>query len=76
VTDITQVVGPAVEVRVKLKLPAAFLKYIQEVAIKEKKWNKDLDSFCSDELIRVMIAELDGDEKMALKNYTIPKAIA
>jgi hypothetical protein len=74
--DITKKLGPVVEVQVKLKLPAAFLEYIQEVGIKQKQWNKNLDEYCSDELIRAMTAHLDGDKEIVLPKHTIPRAIA
>jgi predicted Ser/Thr protein kinase len=68
--DLVNQLGPAVQVNVKLRMPAAFLEYIQEVA------REDLDNFCSHEIVRAMITHLDGDKSIRLDRYTIPKAIA
>jgi hypothetical protein len=71
-TSITQQLGPVVEINVKLRLPKAFVDYIHEVAVKQEKWNKDLDEFCSDEVIQTIIAYLDGGEGVRTKNYVYP----
>jgi predicted Ser/Thr protein kinase len=68
--DLDNQLGPAVEINVKLRMPAAFLEYIQEKA------REDLDNFCSHEIVRAMITHLDGDKSIHMDRYTIPKAIA
>ena len=68
--DLDNQLGSAVEINVKLRMPAAFLEYIQEVA------REDLDNFCSHEIVRAMITHLDGDKSIPMKRYTIPRAIA
>lgn len=56
--------------------PSAFVDYIHEVVIKQEKWNKDLDEFCSDEVRQSIIAYLDGGEGVRTKDYVIPRCIA
>ena len=68
--DLGNQLGPAVEINVKLRMPAAFLEYIQEVA------REDLDNFCSHEIVRAMITHLDGDKSIRMDRYTTPNAIA
>ena len=68
--DLDNQLGPAVEINVKLRMPAAFLEYIQEIA------REDLDNFCSHEIVRAMITHLDGDKSIRMDRYTIPNAIA
>ena len=77
-SPIVQQLGPAVKVNVDLTLPAAFLEYITEIAIKQNHESKDLNEYCSESLIQAMIAHLDGDEIILLpsKKYLIPGAIA
>jgi len=53
--------GSAIEINVKLMMPAAFLK---------------LDNFCSHEIVRARITHLDGDKTIRMDRYTIPQAIA
>ena len=70
--------GPALTRNVKLTLPAAFWEYIEEVAIKQNHENKDLDEYCTEEILQAMIAQLDAEEITLLpsKRYMIPRAIA
>jgi hypothetical protein len=49
---------------------------IQDAAITQEKWNKDLDEFCSDEVMQSIIAYLDGGKGIRTKDYVIPKDIA
>jgi hypothetical protein len=63
-------------VNVDIKLPKAFIDYINEVAIKQNKWCKNLDECFSRDLLRIMIADLDKDKDIPLEKYTIPKCIA
>ncbi|MGI8832064.1 MAG: hypothetical protein ACR2IS_05430 [Nitrososphaeraceae archaeon] len=74
--NIIKELGPIAEIDVKLRLPKAFLDYIHEVAIKQEKWNKDLDEFCSDEATQSVIAYLDCSESVRTKDYVIPRDIA
>ena len=53
----------------------AFIDSINEVAIKQNKWYKDLSECCSEDLLRIMIADLDKDKDIPLERYTIPKCI-
>lgn len=76
INNITQQLGPVVEIEVKLRLPKAFVDYIYEVAIKQEKWNIDLDEFCSDEVMQSIIAYLDGSKGVRTKDYVIPRDIA
>jgi hypothetical protein len=62
--------GPIAEINIKVKLPQAFLDYINEI---EK---EDLGKYCSEEVIVSMIAHLDGGEDIVLKKYTIPRGVA
>jgi hypothetical protein len=68
--DITKQLGPAIDVIVRIRMPAAFFEYILELE------EESPDKFCSEELVRAMIAHLDDGEELPLKNYTIPRAIA
>jgi len=74
---IAKQLGVPIERNVKLTLPAAFLEYIEEIAVKQKGW-KDISDYCSYELTRAMIAHLDRDKDIVLpsKKYTVPRAIA
>lgn len=60
-TNIIKQLGPIVEVDVKLKLPSAFVEYINEVAIKQNNEAKDLDEYCNEVLLG-MITHLDGSQ--------------
>ena len=51
-------------------MPRAFVDWINEVAIKQKRWFKDVNEYCTDEVLQGIIATLDGDENILLKNYT------
>ncbi len=73
---IAEQLGPIAQVDVKLSMPLAFLEYIKEVAIRKNREADTLDQYCSEEMIRAMIAHLDNDEDIVLKNHTIPKCIA
>jgi hypothetical protein len=75
-TSITKQLGPVTEIDVKLRLPKAFLDFIHEVAIKQEKWNKDLDEFCSDEVMQSIIAYLDGGKVVRTRDYVTPRDIA
>jgi hypothetical protein len=68
--DIRKQLGPITETNVKIKLPQAFVDYINENT------TTDLSQYCSEEVITAMIAHLDGGGDIVLKNYTIPRAIA
>jgi hypothetical protein len=68
--DIMKQLGPLTETNIKIKLPQAFVDYINENT------NQDLSQYCSEEVTLSMIAHLDGGEDIVLKNYTIPRAIA
>ena len=75
---IKEQLGQAVEKNVKLRLPAAFWEYIEEIAIKQNHENKDLDEYCTEEILQAIIAQLDADKIILLpsKKYMIPRAIA
>jgi hypothetical protein len=68
--DIMKQLGPLTEINMKIKLPKAFVDYINEKTMTE------IGQYCSEEITLSMIAHLDGGEDIVLKNYTIPKAIA
>jgi hypothetical protein len=73
--DITKQLGPLKEVNIKVKLPEALIDYINEVVIGENKEVKDLDQYCSEEVLRMMTIHLDNDEDTFLENYTIPRGL-
>jgi hypothetical protein len=56
--DIMKQLGPITEINIKVKLPRAFLDYINEI---EK---ADLGEYCSEEVIAAMIAHLDGPKNI------------
>jgi hypothetical protein len=64
--DFVKTLGPLTSVNVDIKLPRAFIDYINEVAIK-------LGECCSRDLLRIMIADLDEGKDVALEKYTIPR---
>jgi hypothetical protein len=68
--DIIKQLGPITETDIKIKLPRAFVDYINE------KTTTEIGQYCSEEVTAAMIAHLDGGEEIALRNYTIPRAIA
>jgi hypothetical protein len=41
----------------------------------ENKEVKDLDQYCSEEVLRMMTVHLDNPESTVLKNYTIPSGL-
>lgn len=75
---IVKQLGPPVERNVKLTLPAGFWEYIEEIAIKQNHDSKDLDRYCSEEILQATIAHLDAEGATILpsKKYMIPAAIA
>jgi hypothetical protein len=73
--DNVKQLGPLKEIDIKIKLPEALVDYINEVVIGENKEVEDLDQYCSEEVIRVMLTHLDNNEDTVLRNYTIPKAL-
>jgi hypothetical protein len=73
--DFAKTLGPLTTVNVDIKLPKAFIDYINEVAIKQNKWYKNLGECCSEDLLRIMIADLDKDKNIPLEKYTIPRCI-
>lgn len=75
-SSITKQLGPIAQVDVKLSLPLAFVEYINEIAIRKNREAETLDQYCSEEMIRAMIAHLDNDKDVVPKNHTIPKCIA
>jgi hypothetical protein len=74
--DITEQLGPVTEFHVKMRLPQAFVDYIEEVAIKKNKEATSLEEYCNQEFLAGLIAYLDNEKERVLKNYTIPKFIA
>ena len=75
-SSITKQLGPIAQVDVKISLPLAFLEYINEVAIRKNREAETLDQYCSEEMIRAMIAHLDNDKDTVLNSHTIPRCIA
>jgi hypothetical protein len=75
-SSLTKQLGPIAQVDVKISLPLAFLEYIKEIAIRKNREADTLDQYCSEEIIRAMIAHLDNDKDIVLRNHTIPKCIA
>jgi hypothetical protein len=45
------------------------------VVIGENEEVNDLDQYCSEEVLRVMLTHLDNDEDTVLRNYTIPSGL-
>lgn len=74
--DITEQLGPITEFHVKMRLPQAFVDYVEEVAIKQNREAASLEEYCNQEFLAGLIAYLDNEEERVLKNYTIPKFIA
>lgn len=74
--DILNRLGPLTEVSIKIRLPKALIDHVNEVEMKKDKDLKDLDQYCSEEVIRVMISHLDEPEDTVLRNYTIPRSLA
>ena len=60
----------------KMRLPQAFVDYVEEVAIKQNREATSLEEYCNQEFLAGLIAYLDNEEERVLKNYTIPKFIA
>lgn len=74
--DITEQLGPITEFHMKMRLPQAFVDYVEEVAIKQNRESASLEEYCNQEFLAGLIAYLDNEEERVLKNYTIPKFIA
>ncbi|HEY9386737.1 MAG TPA: hypothetical protein VIP70_06840 [Nitrososphaeraceae archaeon] len=71
--EITEQLGPITEFHMKMRLPQAFVDYIEEVAIKQNREAASLEEYCNQEFLAGLIAYLDNEEERVLKNYTIPK---
>jgi hypothetical protein len=74
--EVIKMLGPIEEVTIKMKLPAAIIEYINEVAIKEKGWNSTIDEYCNEEILQTTISHLDADTDLILKNHIIPALLA
>jgi hypothetical protein len=74
--DIKEQLGSLTEVNIKIRLPKALIDYINEVEVEQHRCVKDLDQYCSEEVMRVMASHLDNAEDTVLKNYTIPSGLA
>lgn len=74
--DITEQLGPITEFHMKMRLPQAFVDYVEEVAIKQNREAASLEEYCNQEFLAGLIAYLDNEEERVLKNYTIPTFIA
>jgi hypothetical protein len=69
--EIIRMLGPIKEVTVRMKMPAAFIEYINQ------KENVGLDEYCNEQVLQGMIAHLDNEEDIILENhYIIPAFLA
>lgn len=74
--EITEQLGQITEFHMKMRLPQAFVDYVEEVAIEQNREAASLEEYCNQEFLAGLIAYLDNEEERVLKNYTIPKFIA
>lgn len=61
--DITEQLGPITEFHVKMRLPQAFVDYVEEVAIKQNREAASLEEYCNQEFLAGLIAYLDNEEE-------------
>lgn len=74
-TSISRHLGPPVDIKVKLRMPKAFLDYINEIVIKQKVADS-IDEYCSQKVLTGMLTDdLDWDTEILLKDHVIPPLI-
>ena len=61
---------------VKVKLPVAFIGYINEKVIEKYGWSKSLEEHCNSLMLQTLTASLDNDKDMVLSSHTIPGLLA
>jgi hypothetical protein len=71
--NISRYLGPVVDVNIKVRMPKAFLDYINEIAIKNRMAD-NIEEYCSHRLLTGMLADHLGDweNDTVLKDYVIP----
>lgn len=73
--DITEQLGPITEFHVKMRLPQAFVDYVEEVAIKQNREAASLEEYCNQEFLAGLIAYLDNEEERVLKITQFPSLL-
>jgi hypothetical protein len=74
--DVIKMLGPIQEANVEVKLPIAFIEYINEKAVEKYRWSKNLEEYCNRLILELMIANVDNDKDMVLSSHTIPGFLA
>ena len=73
--DITEQLGPITEFHMKMRLPQAFVDYVEEVAIKQNREAASLEEYCNQEFLAGLIAYLDNEEERVLKITQFPSLL-